>query len=73
MKFFFFIFTISGLLTFAVGCNRDSEIQRNDIQREEAMDADDIRETDTYNRSVPVENEEEMDMNRDDVMEDDTK
>lgn len=71
MKYFIVFLAFAGVMAFGTACNRDSGIEREDIQREEALGADDIRETDTYDRSVPVENEEEMDMNRDDVLEND--
>lgn len=64
MKTLLGVLTLTGVLAFGYGCNRDEEIQREDIQREEAMDADDIRETDNY-RSVPVESDDEVEVDRD--------
>lgn len=68
MKQIIGILSLTSLLFLSFSCNKDREMQkedvREDIQREEVMGADDIRETDTYDRSVPVE-EEEVDMERD--------
>ena len=40
------------------GCTR--KVEEDNIQREEAMDADDLRETDSYDKSIPLKDEEEF-------------
>ena len=46
-------------------CNDRNDIQREEItdkniQREEAMRADDIRETDSYDNTVPLDTDDEV-------------
>lgn len=59
------ILSLSGIMMLSVACNRVGDMQREnapddqEIQREEVLHADDIRETDNYNRSVPVESTDE--------------
>lgn len=56
MKILFGLVSILCLVTFSVGCDRNQS--RDDIQREEPIRGDDIRENDSYDRSVPLEQEE---------------
>lgn len=60
MKAFFGILSVVSLLTFSVACNRDSGMSNptKDVQREEAIDGDDLRETDNYEQALPAKEEE---------------
>lgn len=63
MKLLLSVVAILGLTVLATACNRDNRID-DGIQREEDIRSEDFRETDTYNRSVPV-GEDEMELERD--------
>lgn len=62
MKIFMLMFALFSLLGFSTGCSRDDS---DVIQREESLGRDDIRETDTYERSVPLNDGEDADIDRD--------
>jgi len=67
MKAFFGILSLLSLLTFSVACNRDSGMSdtSKEVQREEAIEGDDLRETDNYNQSLPAQEEEDVQQDRD--------
>lgn len=54
MKAFLVLLSLMSLLSFSVACNKNSDSDIRGIQREEAMDSDDLRETDSYDDQVPV-------------------
>jgi hypothetical protein len=65
MKALLVLLSLISLLSFSVACNRNSDNDARGIQREEAMDNDDFRETDSYDEGVPVQEEEDMQEDRD--------
>lgn len=58
MKILFGVLTLLSLLTFSVACSGPANDDQ--MQREEAMDGDDLRETDSYENVVPVDNDKVM-------------
>lgn len=59
MKALLVLLSLISLLSFSIACNKNTDRDRG-IQREEAMDADDFRETDSYDKTVPVQEQEDM-------------
>lgn len=52
------LLALSMLVIQTTGCTRKGS--EDEMQREEAMDTDDLREKDSYDENVPVEDEEEL-------------
>ena len=67
MKTFFGILSLLSLLSFSVACNRDSGMtdSTKDVQREEAIQGDDMRETGSHKRVLPAQEEEAVRKDRD--------
>jgi hypothetical protein len=63
MKVLLSLVAVLSLAVLTTACNRDNRSE-DGIQREEDLRSEDFRETDTYNRSVPV-SEDEMELERD--------
>lgn len=66
MKSLMGILALLSLFAFSVACNRDAQREEQGMQREEDIRGDDIRENDTFDRSLPVE-QDEMEPERDDM------
>lgn len=60
MKSLLFIMSLFALLAFQVACDRNTDraTGTTDIQREEALESDDLRDTGTYDRSAPMETDD---------------
>lgn len=57
MKVLLSIMSLIGLLTITISCERNSQRQE-DFRREKPIKEDDIREDDSFKRSLPVEKQE---------------
>lgn len=62
MKTFLVILSLLSLLAFSLGCNKATD---RGMQREEAMEGDDFRETKSYDEGVPAQEEEDIQEDRD--------
>jgi hypothetical protein len=63
MKVLLSLMAVLSLAVLTTACNRDNRSE-DGIQREEDLRSEDFRETGTYNRSVPI-SEDEMELERD--------
>ncbi len=57
------VITATSLLFLLIGCSKTAQ-REEEVQRERPVKQDDIRERDSYNRSIPIE-EDETDPNID--------
>lgn len=64
MKTFLTILSLLSLFAFAIACNKDAD-RSHGMQREDAMEGDDFRETKSYDEGVPAQEEEDIQDERD--------
>lgn len=60
MKALLVLLSLLSLLSFSVACNRNTSEDSRGIQREEAMDNDDFRETNSYDEGMPAQEEQDI-------------
>jgi hypothetical protein len=65
MKTILMILSLVSLLAFSNSCNKNSD--QSGIQREEAMEGSDFRETKSYDEGVPAQEEEDMQEDRESI------
>ena len=63
MKYSIILLTTMSLLFFFIGCSKTAQ-REEEFRREKPVKQDDIRERDSYNQSMPIE-EDETDPNID--------
>jgi hypothetical protein len=63
MKYSIILATMMSLFFLSIGCSKTAQ-REEEVQRETPVKQDDIRERDSYNQSIPVE-EDETDTNID--------
>ena len=63
MKYSIIVITTTSLLFFFIGCSKTAQ-REEEVRRERPVKQDDIRERDSYNQSMPIE-EDETDPNID--------
>jgi hypothetical protein len=63
MKYSIIVLTITSLIFFFIGCSKNAQ-REEEVRRERPVKQDDIRERDSYNQSMPIE-EDETDPNID--------
>jgi hypothetical protein len=63
MKYSIIVITTTSLLFFFIGCSKIAQ-REEEVRRERPVKQDDIRERDSYNQSMPIE-EDETDPNID--------
>lgn len=66
MKTILGMLALLSLFALTNACNRDATRSDENVQREETIRSDDLREKDSYERSVPLKGDE-MDKTRDDI------
>ena len=63
MKYSIIVLTITSLIFFLIGCSKNAQ-REEEVRTERPVKQDDIRERDSYNQSMPIE-EDETDPNID--------
>ena len=66
MKAILGMLVLLSLAVVTTACNRDATKTDENVQREEAIRSDDLREKDSFDRTVPVE-DNEMDKQNEDI------